>query len=199
MTMVHEIGLFLGFQCSKHLLCINGTHPSHSQSHTISNHSTLWFWGIFLAFLFSSSIYGKKMLEKDCSIPRPFPEWEGLIFVKCFMLALSTCALMTIGNFTFRLLTISCCILELAVAVTAIDQVEFAKMLGVTLDSHLTWACHIDNICSFISCRGNCSKTLLLRILYLQKRAAHILLNADFSTPVFLFFKLKWIPVFDLI
>jgi hypothetical protein len=113
-----------------------------------------------------------------------------------------------------------------------IEQVEFAKMLGVTLDSHLTWACHIDNICSIICSRlallrrikpflshdcalhswihttiiycsvawGNCSKNLLFRIIYLQKRAARILFDADFSNPsVFLFSKLKWIPVFDLV
>ena len=47
---------------------------------------------------------------------------------------------------------------------------------------------------------GNCSKTLLLRILRLQKRAARIIFNADLLTPsVLLFSKLKWIPIFDLI
>ena len=47
---------------------------------------------------------------------------------------------------------------------------------------------------------GNCSQTLLLRLLRLQKRAARILLEADFSVPsVNLFSKLCWLPVFTLI
>ena len=47
---------------------------------------------------------------------------------------------------------------------------------------------------------GNCSKTLLLRILRLQKRAARIILHADFSTPsVLLFSQIRIIPIFDLV
>ena len=47
---------------------------------------------------------------------------------------------------------------------------------------------------------GNCSKTLLLRILRLQKRAARIILDADFSTPsVLLFSQIRIIPIFDLV
>ena len=55
----------------------------------------------------------------------------------------------------------------------------------------------------FIYCSsawGNCSNYLLSRLLLLQKRAARLLLDADFSQPsVSLFSKLKWLPIFDLI
>ena len=41
---------------------------------------------------------------------------------------------------------------------------------------------------------------LLSRLLLLQKRAARLLLDADYSQPsVSLFSKLKWLPIFDLI
>ena len=46
---------------------------------------------------------------------------------------------------------------------------------------------------------GNCSSYLLSRLLRLQKRAARLLLDADFTKPsVSLFSKLKWLPIFDL-
>ena len=116
-----------------------------------------------------------------------------------------------------------------------IEQVQHAKLLGVTLDCHLTWEKHIDNICSIVNSRlsllrrikpflnhhcalrffnscihnlfiysssawGNCSSYLLSRLLRLQKRAARLLLDADFTEPsVSLFSKLKWLPIFDLI
>ena len=116
-----------------------------------------------------------------------------------------------------------------------IEQVEHAKLLGVTLDCHLTWEKHIENICSIVNSRlsllrrikpflshhcvlrffnscihnlfiycssawGNCSNYLLSRLLLLQKRAARLLLDADYSQPsVSLFSKLKWLPIFDLI
>lgn len=55
----------------------------------------------------------------------------------------------------------------------------------------------------FIYCSsawGNCSSYLLSRLLRLQKRAARLLLDADFTEPsVSLFSKLKWLPIFDLI
>ena len=44
---------------------------------------------------------------------------------------------------------------------------------------------------------GNCSNYLLSRLLLLQKRAARLFLDADYS--VSLFSKLKWLPIFDLI
>ena len=34
-----------------------------------------------------------------------------------------------------------------------IEQVQHAKLLGVTLDCHLTWEKHIDNICSIVNSR----------------------------------------------
>ena len=53
----------------------------------------------------------------------------------------------------------------------------------------------------FIYCSsawGNCSNYLLSRLL--QKRAARLLLDADFSQPsASLFSKLKWLPIFNLI
>ena len=48
--------------------------------------------------------------------------------------------------------------------------------------------------------RGNCSNYLFSRLLLLQKRAARLLLDTDFSQPsVSLFSKLTWLPIFDLI
>ena len=98
------------------------------------------------------------------------------------------------------------------------EQVQHAKLLGVTLDCYLTWEKHIDNICSIVNSRlsilrrikpflnhhcalrffnscihnlfiycssawGNCSSYLLSRLLRLQKRAARLLLDADFTEP----------------
>ena len=116
-----------------------------------------------------------------------------------------------------------------------IEQVQHAKLVGVTLDCLLTWEKHIENICSIVNSRlsllrrikpflnhhcalrffnscihnlfiycssawGNCSNYLLSRLLLLQKRAARLLLDADFSQPsVSLFSKLKWLPIFNLI
>ena len=55
----------------------------------------------------------------------------------------------------------------------------------------------------FIYCSsawGNCSNYLSSRLLLLQKRAARLLLDTDYSQPsVSLFSKLKWLPIFDLI
>ena len=51
-----------------------------------------------------------------------------------------------------------------------------------------------------LSAWGSCSSHLLSRLLRLQKRAAKLLFNDDFSQPsVSLFSKLKWLPIFDLI
>ena len=97
-----------------------------------------------------------------------------------------------------------------------IEQVKHAKLLGVTLDCHLTWEKHIESTCLivysrlsllskikpslnrhcalrffnscihnlFIYCSiawGNCSNYLLSRLLLLQKRAARLLPDADYS------------------
>ena len=93
----------------------------------------------------------------------------------------------------------------------SIEQVDYAKLLGVMIEEH-----HIDTICCIISSRlsllrrikpylnfdsalrfynsylnnysiycsaawGNCSHHLLLRLLRLQKRAGRLLLDADLS------------------
>ena len=50
------------------------------------------------------------------------------------------------------------------------------------------------------SAYGNCSNYLLSRLLLLQRRAARLLLDTDYSQPsVSLFSTLKWLPFFDLI
>ena len=55
----------------------------------------------------------------------------------------------------------------------------------------------------FIYCSsawGNCSNYLSSRLLLRRKRAARLLLDADYSQPsVSLFSKLKWLAIFDLI
>ena len=125
--------------------------------------------------------------------------------------------------------------LNIIVDGNSIEQVNDAKLLGVTLDCHLTWDKHIKNICSIVKGRlallrrikpflshnctlrfynscihnhliycssawGNCSLSSLTRLLRLQKRAARIILDADFSqSSVSLFSKLKWLPIFHLI
>ena len=59
----------------------------------------------------------------------------------------------------------------------------------------------IHNLFSYCSSVwGNCSSYLWSRLLRLQKRAARLLLDADFTQPsLSLFSKLKWLPIFDLI
>ena len=114
-----------------------------------------------------------------------------------------------------------------------IEQVQHAKLLGVTLDCHLTWEKHIDNICSiansrlsllrrikpflnhhcalrffnscihnlFIYCSSawsNCSSYLLSRLLRLQKRAARLLLDADFTEPSVTAHLLTLLPPFSI-
>ena len=39
-----------------------------------------------------------------------------------------------------------------------IEQVQHAKLLGVTLDCHLTWEKHIDNICYIVNSRLSLKK-----------------------------------------
>ena len=116
-----------------------------------------------------------------------------------------------------------------------IEQVPHAKLLGITIDSFLSWESHINNMCSLIRSRlsllkrikpflthncslkyynscihssllycstvwGTCSKTLLLRLLRLQKQAARLILGADWHQPsVSLFAELKWLPIFLLV
>ena len=65
---------------------------------------------------------------------------------------------------------------------------------------HLYNACIHSHLLYCSSAWGNCSLTPLLRLLRVQKCAARVILNADFSTPsITLFSKLKWIPICDLV
>ena len=50
-----------------------------------------------------------------------------------------------------------------------IEQVQHAKLLGVTLDCHLTWEKHIDNICSIVNSRFSLKKnqTVSLTLVFL--------------------------------
>ena len=114
-----------------------------------------------------------------------------------------------------------------------IEQVQHAKLRGVTLDCHLTWEKHIDNICSIVNSRlsllrrikpflnhhcalrffnscihnlfiycssawGNFSSYLLSRLLRLQKRAARLLLDADFTKPSVSTHLLTLLPPFSI-
>ena len=122
-------------------------------------------------------------------------------------------------------------LLDLSADGNKIEKVPKQKLLGIVIDDHLSWAPHIDYLCSTIS-----SKILLLRhisicvpqniqkIFYqsyiqplldygcntwgvstaanierlskLQKRAARIILRADFMTPsTIMFERLEWLSV----
>ena len=84
------------------------------------------------------------------------------------------------------------------------SRLSLLRRIKQCLNHH--WALRFFNSCInnlFIYCSspwGNCSNYLLSRLLVLQKRAARLLLDADYSQPsVSLFSKLKWLPIFDLI
>ena len=81
----------------------------------------------------------------------------------------------------------------------AIDPISVVGLCYLVSDQNAYWIDGETEVCEYIISDHTFTRCAV-RILYLQKRAARILLNADFSTPsVFLFSKLKWIPVFDLI
>ena len=101
----------------------------------------------------------------------------------------------------------------------SIEQVDYAKLLGVMIDSDMSWEHYIDTICCIISSR----LSLLRRIkpylnfdsalrfykscgnsYFIYSSAAwgithHLLLRLLRLQKRALFLKLKWIPVFDLI
>ena len=51
-----------------------------------------------------------------------------------------------------------------------IEQVQHAKLLGVTLDCHLTWEKHIENICSIV----NSSRFSIITVLYVSSSLVFI-------------------------
>ena len=114
-----------------------------------------------------------------------------------------------------------------------LDNVDSATLLGLEIDSTLSFHGHIDKICTKIaSCIAvlrdictylplnqrilyynaiirpimtyanviwcNCDKESLNRVLKLQKRAARVILSADYmASSVELFNKLSWIPFYE--
>ena len=64
-----------------------------------------------------------------------------------------------------------------------IEQVQHAKLLGVTLDCHLTWEKHIENICSIVNSR----LSLLRRIKpFLNPHCALLSSTLVFITSLFI-------------
>ena len=112
-----------------------------------------------------------------------------------------------------------------------IEKVPKQKLLGIVIDDHLSWAPHIDYLCSTISSKisllrhisiyvpqniqkifyqsyiqplldygcntwGNTTAANIERLSKLQKRAARIILRADFMTPsTIMFDRLEWLSV----
>ena len=119
-------------------------------------------------------------------------------------------------------------LLDLSVDGNKIEKVPKQKLLGIVIDDHLSWAPHIDYLCSTISSKisllrhisiyapqniqkifyqsyiqplldngcnpwGNTTAANIERLSKLQKRAARIILRADFMTPsTIMFDKLEW-------
>ena len=107
-----------------------------------------------------------------------------------------------------------------------IKNVSQQKLLGLLIDDKLTWSAHIDNICSTLSSKiyllrhlsnhvkeilprirlplidygsitwSGTSSANIERILKLQKRAARIILHADYSkASLEMFSELGWQPI----
>ena len=115
--------------------------------------------------------------------------------------------------------------------VTKLKKFQNKKLLGIVIDDHLSWAPHIDYLCSTISSKisllrhisiytpqniqkifyqsyiqplldygcntwGNTTAANIERLSKLQKRAARIILRADFMTPsTIMFNRLEWLSV----
>ena len=114
-----------------------------------------------------------------------------------------------------------------------LPNVSSAKLLGLEIDSELSFVPHIDKLCKKLAQRigilrkirtylplkqrilyynsmikpvmnyvnviwSNCDQESLGRVLKLQKRAARVILNANFdASSVELFNKLKWLPFYE--
>ena len=119
-------------------------------------------------------------------------------------------------------------LLDLSADGNKIEKVPKQKLLGIVIDDHLSWAPHIEYLCSKISSKisllrhisinipqniqkifyqsyiqplldygcntwGNTTAANIERLSKLQKRAARIILRADFMTPsTIMFDKLEW-------
>ena len=122
-------------------------------------------------------------------------------------------------------------LLDLSADGNKIEKVPKQKLLGIVIDDHLSWAPHIDYLCSTISSKisllrhisiyvpqniqkifyqsyiqplldygcntwGNTTAANIERLSKLQKRAARIILRADFITPsTIMFNRLEWLSV----
>ena len=122
-------------------------------------------------------------------------------------------------------------LLDLSADGNKIEKVPKQKLLGIVIDDHLSWAPHIDYLCSTISSKisllrhisiyvpqniqkifyqsyiqplldygcntwGNTTAANIERLSKLQKRAARIILRADFMTPsTIMFERLEWLSV----
>ena len=125
--------------------------------------------------------------------------------------------------------------IKLLIDNTPIEQISNTKLLGIHIDSSLTWDVQVSHVKKIViyklfllkhiqhflpkdtrilfynfyikpyleyccSIWGNCSKENINIIVKLQKRAARIILDADFFTPsANLFNELKWIPFSDIV
>ena len=122
-------------------------------------------------------------------------------------------------------------LLDLSADGNKIDKVPKQKLLGIVIDDHLSWAPHIDYLCSAISTKisllrhisiyvpqniqkifyqsyiqplldygcntwGNTTAANIECLSKLKKRAARIILRADFMTPsTIMFDRLEWLSV----
>ena len=125
--------------------------------------------------------------------------------------------------------------IKLLIDNTPIEQISNTKLLGIHIDSSLTWDVQVSHVKKIViyklfllkrirhflpkntrilfynfyikpylkyccSIWGNCSKENINIIVKLQKRAARLILDADFFTPsANLVKELKWIPFSDIV
>ena len=119
------------------------------------------------------------------------------------------------------------CSLELKLVNSDIEQVDSQKLLGVTIDKHLSFDVHVEELCKKLSQRiavlrkirklipieqrilyynamikqvmlyGSTIWSNLTRILKLQKRAAQVILGTDTRSNSVNLLKLGWLPFYD--